>query len=120
LRIGLRRVGVVIFRSDVAAQAVWHVYRFATAHRQASGGGFVCHVLSAPGAWQAAFRRVSGRLASRSYPSTAITMTTTPRPYFLVSTGLARAVSIIGRKALVAARTDMVFMVEFRGDQWVH
>jgi hypothetical protein len=40
--------------------------------------------------------------------------TTTLRPWFSVSTGFARAVSVISPKAFFASRADMVFTIEFR------
>jgi hypothetical protein len=45
---------------------------------------------------------------------------TTPRPCFSMSTGSARAVSIISPKAFFASRVDMVFIAESRGDQLRH
>jgi hypothetical protein len=39
---------------------------------------------------------------------------TTPRPCFSISTGPARAVSIISPKAFFASRADMVFMADFQ------
>ncbi len=45
---------------------------------------------------------------------------TTPRPCFSISTGSARAVSIISPKAFFAFRADMVFMIDSRGDRMRH
>jgi hypothetical protein len=48
------------------------------------------------------------------------TTMTTPRPCFSISTGPARAVSIISPKAFFASRADMVFMAVSCGDPCVH
>jgi hypothetical protein len=52
----------------------------------------------------------------RAYSPTETTVTT-PRPCFSMSTGSARAVSIICLKAFFASRADMVLMTETRSDQ---
>jgi hypothetical protein len=58
-------------------------------------------------------------MVSRSYSSTETT-TTTLRPCFSISTGSARAVSIISPNAFFASRADIVFMADFRGDPVRH
>jgi hypothetical protein len=56
---------------------------------------------------------------NRSYSSTEMTITTA-RPCFSMSTGSARAVSIMSPKAFFAARADIVFMPDSRNDQIRH
>ena len=65
---------------------------------------------------QSGFPRASGRTVSRSYSSTAMTITT-PRPCFSRSTGSARAVSIISQKAFFASRADSWFLRRLQATQ---